>query len=270
MVANTAELAAAKSGAGALARVADRWIYVFMAGLFVVTALAGFIPDSIDVLKAVKAGERPPLPPILHVHAILMASWLLLLLAQTSLVALGRSAQHRKLGLISTVLAPAIVIAMVAVVKSTWSMIASLPAGAMTPDALSALKLDLTNILLIQIRVVPFFAGLVTWALLVRSRDSETHKRSMILATVMPLPAAFDRIDWLPATLPGNPASVHLYTLLWLLPVLIYDIARRGGIHRVYWIGLALNVPFVIATHLLWGSPWWIATAPRLIGVQGW
>lgn len=270
MFANTAELARAKSGAGALARVADRWIYVFMAGLFVLTALAGFIPDSIDVLKAVKAGERPPLPPILHVHAILMASWLLLLLAQTILVALGRSAQHRKLGLISTVLAPAIMVAMVAVVKSTWSMIASLPPGAMTPDALSALKLDVTNTLLIQIRIVPFFAGLVTWALLVRRKDSETHKRLMILATVMPLPAAFDRIDWLPATLPGNPASVHLYTLVWLLPVLIYDITRRGRVHGVYWIGLALNVPFVIATHLLWGSPWWLATAPRLIGVQRW
>ena len=64
-----------------------------MAGLFILTALAGFIPDSIDVLRAVKAGERPALPPILHVHAILMASWLLLLLAQTSLVALGRGAQ---------------------------------------------------------------------------------------------------------------------------------------------------------------------------------
>ncbi|HLW25596.1 MAG TPA: hypothetical protein VKT22_14670 [Steroidobacteraceae bacterium] len=241
-----------------------------MAGLFVLTALAGFIPDSIDILRAVKAGERPALPPILHVHAILMASWLLLLMAQTSLVALGRSTQHMKLGLISIVLAPALVIAMVAVVKSTWSMIASLPPGAMTPDALSALKLEVTNTLLIQIRVIPLFAGLVAWALLVRRKDSEAHKRLMILATVMPLPAAFDRIDWLPATLPENPASVHLYTLVWLLPVLIYDLARRGRVHRVYWIGLALNVPFVIVTHLLWGSPGWLATAPRLIGVQGW
>jgi hypothetical protein len=270
MVANTAEADGAKSRAGALARLADGWIYVFVAGLFVLTALAGFIPDSIDVLRAVKAGERPTLPPILHVHAILMASWLLLLLAQTSLVAIGRSAQHRKLGLISAFLAPAIVVAMVAVVKSSWSMIASLPPGALMPDALSALKLDVTNTLLIQIRVVPLFAGLVTWALLVRKKDPETHKRSMILATAMPLPAAFDRIGWLPATLPENPASVHLYTLVWLLPLLIYDITRRGRVHRVYWIGLALNLPFVIATHFLWGSPWWLATAPRLVGVQGW
>ena len=241
-----------------------------MAGLFVLTALAGFIPDSIDVLKAVKAGERPSLPPILHIHALLMGSWLLLLLTQTTLVALGHSAQHRKLGLISTVLAPAIVIVMVAVVKSTWSMISSLPPGALAPDALSAMKLDLTNTLLIQIRVVAFFAGFVAWALLARRQDSEAHKRLMILATVMPLPAAFDRIDWLPATLPESPASVHLYTLVWLLPVLVYDIARRGRVHWAYWIGLALNVPFVIATHLLWGSPWWLATAPRLMGVQAW
>jgi hypothetical protein len=56
---------------GAFARSADRWIYVFMAGLFVLTALAGFVPDSIHLLTEVRAGQRPPLPAVVHIHAAL-------------------------------------------------------------------------------------------------------------------------------------------------------------------------------------------------------
>ena len=270
MLANPADLAALGPGTGPIARFADRWIYVCMAGLFLATALVGFIPDSLGVLADVKAGHRPSLPPILHAHALLMGSWLLLLLMQTTLVALGRTAQHRKLGLIAALLAPLIVVVMVFLVKATWSMVAARPPSAMAPDALKALKADLSNTLLEQIRIAPLFAGLIAWALLARRTDAETHKRLMILATVLPLPAAIDRMDWLPATLPEHPASIHLYTLLWLLPVLVYDVLRRGRIHRAYVIGLALNVPFVIVSNVLWGSSWWFAAAPRLVGVEGW
>jgi hypothetical protein len=51
---------------------------------------------------------------------------------------------------------------------------------------------------------------------------------------------------------------------------LIYDVVRRGRVHRAYAIGIALNLPFVIATHVLWSSPWWLAVAPTLVGIQGW
>ena len=70
----------------------DRWIFVFMAALFFVTALAGFIPDSLMKIAAVKAGERAPFPLVLHVHAVLMGAWLSLLLAQTTLMATGNAA----------------------------------------------------------------------------------------------------------------------------------------------------------------------------------
>jgi hypothetical protein len=71
-----------------LAALIDRWIFVFMAGLFVVVTLAGFVPSSIVKIAAVEAGQRPPFPLILHIHAVLMGSWLILLLGQTSLMAM--------------------------------------------------------------------------------------------------------------------------------------------------------------------------------------
>jgi hypothetical protein len=49
----------------------------------------------------------------------------------------------------------------------------------------------------------------------------------MILATIMPLPAAIDRIAaaaWLPTTFPTGYAMEYGYMFLWLAPVLIYDL----------------------------------------------
>jgi hypothetical protein len=268
MVANTAGIVRSRSNAGPLARLADRWIYTFMAALFVAVALIGFVPDSVSVLAAVDAGRRPPLPPVLHAHAIAMGAWLLLLLTQTTLVATGHTTQHRKLGLVGTVLAPIIVVLMYAVAKSAGSALAAIPPGAMPAEQLAGTKFLVNNLLLEQIRSMALFGGLVAWALLVRKRDSETHKRLLIVATLIPLPAALDRIAWLPTTLPERPVSGDLYLLLLLAPVLIYDLVRQGRVHRAYLIGIGLNLPFVIAAHLLWGTPWWQATAPALLGTS--
>lgn len=270
MIAKAFGVVGATPQARQIQHIADRWIYVFMSVLFVATVLAGFVPDSIRLLNAVDAGQRPPLPPILHAHAIIMGSWLLLLLAQTTLMATGRGALHKQLGLAATVLVPLIAFGMIGVVHSTWSWIASIPASAMPPESLNQLKSLVSNILLEQTRMLVLFPALVTWAILARRKDPETHKRLMILASVLPLPAAVDRITWLPTTLPDSPTSIHLFSLLLLLPVLIYDIWRRRRIHRAYVIGLTLNLPFVITSHFLWGSPWWLVNAPRIVGIQGW
>jgi hypothetical protein len=93
------------------AHAVDRWIYVFTAASFIAITLAGFVPSSLAKIAAVQAGERPPFPAIMHVHAVLMGSFLLLLLAQTTLVATGRCDLHRRLGLVAMVLAPALVVA---------------------------------------------------------------------------------------------------------------------------------------------------------------
>jgi hypothetical protein len=62
----------------------DRWIYVFTVASFIAIVFAGFIPDSLAKMAAVDSGLRPPFPAILHVHAVLMGVFLVLLLAQSS------------------------------------------------------------------------------------------------------------------------------------------------------------------------------------------
>ena len=89
----------------------DRWIYVFTAVSFIVIVLTGFIPEfAPENLAMIKAHQRPPYSVVADLHAVVMGSFLLLLLAQTVLVATGRTDLHRRFGLAGMVLAPALVI----------------------------------------------------------------------------------------------------------------------------------------------------------------
>jgi len=269
MISGPADVIDGRPATSALARFAERWVYVFMASLFIITALSGFIPDSVAILTEVRTHARPALPLVMHMHALLMGSWLLLLFAQTLLVATGRRPLHRRIGAIALLLVPLILVSMVSLVRVSFEGVATASAApAADPAEISNLRLLVSSLLPEQVRAALLFGVFTAWALWVRNRDSQAHKRLMVLATLMPLPAAIDRIEWLPSTLPASPDSSTLYMLLWLSPVLLYDLLRRGRVHRVYVIGLLLNLPLAVASHFLAGSSWWIATAPRLVGVR--
>jgi hypothetical protein len=248
----------------------DRWIWVFTVALMIATVLAGFVPDSIMKVGLIEAGKRPPFPPVLHVHAILMGSWLLLLLAQTTLMATGRRAFHMKLGVVAAVLAPAIVVTGLVLVptmyQAGWAA-AHAANPALAADAVPAEMAFRTNIALNQIRGGVLFPIVVAIGLLARRRDAGLHKRMMILASVLPLGAAISRIVWLPTTVPVSGLSIDLLPLLVVAPMFAWDLYRLRRVHRAYAIWLALLLPFVAADALLWNSPWWFATVPRLMGV---
>lgn len=257
------------AGSRSLTAFIDRWIYVFMASLILVIVLVGFIPDSFRMLARIEAGAAPPIPPILHVHAVLMGSWIMLLLSQAALMATGRRGMHMQLGMVSAVLAPAIVIAgfMLVPVRHAqlYAAIAAAPA-----EAAAYLQTEIlpfvTNIMLAQIRMGFAFSIFVAAALYLRLKDSETHKRLLILATLTPLPAAIDRIWYIPTTLPDSPLTLDLYPLLVASPMIMWDLYRRGRIQRAYIIWLAVMIPTGIVMNLLWNTPWWFETAPKLVG----
>src|SRR4051794_39200346 len=181
------------------ANAIDRWIYVITAAGFIAITLAGFIPDSFARVAAVQAGERPPFLPILHVHAVLMGSFLLLLLAQTTLAATGRIDQHRRLGVIGMVLAPALIVVGLILVPtfyhSFWDAAHSGLPGALEKFAPVLSRQE--NTLLFQLRIGVLFALFIAIGIRARGSDAGVHKRMMILATAIPMPAAINRIPWL-------------------------------------------------------------------------
>ena len=245
----------------------DRWIYVAMAAWFILIVLVGFIPDSFERMAAIETGRRPPFPMMAHVHAVLMGTFMLLLLAQTSLVATGRCEYHRRLGLVSILLVPALVVAgcMLATINYNGVLNGSQFGPLAARAGLSARLPIIENILLMQLRIGILFSLLLAIGLAARGRDAGLHKRMMILGTGVALPPAIDRMHWLPATLPDSPLSPDLYVLLVLSPMFIWDLARNRSVHRAYWLFLAIYLAAAVVVHGLWDTPWWHATARGIL-----
>lgn len=251
------------------AHALDRWIFVCMAVWFILIVFTGFIPDSIMKVAMVRGGERPPFPIVMHMHAALMGSFLLLLLAQTWLMATGRRELHMRLGVLAAIVAGMLVIVGFILVPTMYHQtMAGLEAG---PPAEARGKLmDIAafqeNVLLMQLRIgilFPLFLGI---GLLARGRNAGLHKRMMILGTAIALPAAIDRITWLPTTLPSSPAATDLYTLIAVAPMFAWDTIRNRSIHPAYWIWLALGAPITIFVHSQWNSPTWHDLARQILG----
>ena len=251
------------------AHAIDRWIFVFMAAWFIAIVLTGFIPDSIMKVGMVRAGARPPFPLVLHMHAAVMGSFLLLLLTQTVLMATGHKARHMQIGILGMAVAALLVvigfILAPTMYHQTWNGLQTAPPAAQAKlrDLLSFQE----NILLLQARIgilFPLFLGI---GLKARGSNAGLHKRMMFLATVMALPAGIDRISWLPTTMPGSPLTVDLYTLLAVSPMLAWDVVRNHRVHVAYWIWAAVVLPTTVFINMVWDTPWWHATAKHIMGV---
>lgn len=249
-----------------LARAIDRWIYVFMAAWFLVVTLGGFVPDAIGKVIAVEAGQRPPFPAILHVHAVLMGSLILLLVAQTVLMATGRRERHQWLGRAMFVLAPAIFVVWLILVPTIYHQFWYAAHSPGAPPIARKFSLALNDIFVGQVRVAILFPIFTFIALSARRTNLDLHKRMMILTIATLLPPAIARMWWLPKPFHGL-MSLDMYTLLVIAPMFVWDLARTRTVPKAYliWIGIyaAASVPAYAVFH----SAWLNATVPRLMGV---
>jgi len=249
----------------------DRWIFVAMAAWFITIVLVGFIPDALGKIAAVKAGTHPPFPPILHVHAVLMGSFLLLLLAQSVMMATGRCALHKQVGIVAFVLVPALVVVGMILAPTIYHTVwngahhGPPPVQAMLTPVIPQLE----NILLLQIHAGILFAVFMTMALWVRSSNSGFHKRMMFLGTAVPLGASIDRMWWLPNTLPWSPMGTDLYILaLAVGPLFAWDVIRNRRVNSAYLVWFAIYAPVSLLMYRLWDTPFWHATARGIMGVS--
>lgn len=251
------------------AHAIDRWIFVFMASWFIAIVLTGFIPDAIMKVRMVETGQRPPFPLVLHMHAVAMGSFLLLLLAQSVLMATGRDKLHKQVGIAAFVLVPILVVIGLVLAPTiyhqVWNFAQAAPPAAQKElqGRLGALE----NILLLQIRVGLLFPLFLAIGLRARATDAGLHKRVMFLGTSVTLPAAIDRMEWLPTTLPASPVASDLWILVALCPLIVWDVARNRSLHVAYWIWTAVYLPCSLLLYRAWDTPWWHSTARALMGV---
>ena len=251
------------------AHALDRWIFVFMAAWFIAIVLVGFVPDSMMKVGLVKAGARAPFPLVLHMHAVVMGSFLLVLLAQTWLMATGRKAPHMQLGVLGAVLAAALVVIGFVLAPTMYYQVW----GGATfgpPEVRKALAPVLPlveNILLLQISAGIMFGVFITIALRARGRDAGLHKRMMFLAVAVPLGAAISRMHWLPSTMPASPLSINLFVLAAIAPMFVWDVIRNRRVHKAYWIWFPAFLIVTTAVNVAWDKPSWHATAKAIMRV---
>jgi hypothetical protein len=237
---------------GATRASSDRLFHAGMAWLLVVVAVVGFAPRSVAIIN----GMMPMPPLVVHLHAAVMASWVSLLAVQATLALMGRIDLHRKWGMASLLVGPLVLTMLIAITISRQNAAYGTPAGPIV-----------NNILFVQIRAIVLFPLFFVWALRARVTDPQTHKRMMLLATLMLLDAAIARMTWLPFNqFPRDYLAIHLYLLLLVVPALVYDLIRLRRVHRAWIWGLALMLPWVVATDFAWGSEWWGRIGPKLVG----
>ena len=225
------------------ARRRSRLFYVGMAVAITATVFAGFSRSYF--LKAYYGG--PELSRLVHLHGLVFTTWVLFFLAQTTLVAAGKTYIHRRMGVAGAVLA-----ALVVVLGTTTAILRVKGGAAPVPgvSGLSFLAIPLFDMLV--------FALLVGAALYFRRR-LEAHKRLMTLGMIALTSAPIARLHW-PMLPPGPPTFFGL-TDLFIVAMVVHDLATRRKVHpATIWGGLLIVASQPLRL-MISGTPAWLAFA---------
>jgi hypothetical protein len=229
--------------------VKDRRLYIWFAVFMPIIVLAGFARTY--YLKGFFG--NPPLPGLLvHLHGLVMTSWVVLFVAQVSLVATGRTRTHQRLGVFGAILAILIVIV------GVLTGIAGAARGASPgPPPLRFLVIPLGDMLV--------FAILVGAALYFRRSRLDVHKRLMLLAAVNLLAPAIARIP-LHFIETGGPLAFFGLTDLCLLACVGFDTIRNRRLHPAFLWGTLFVIVFQPLRLMLAGTDVWLRFATMLVG----
>ena len=241
-----------KRSAALAGRRRERLFYTGMAVAFLFIVFAGFARTY--YLRPYFG--TPQLTPLLHLHGLIFTSWIVLLLAQTVLVAAKRTAVHRRLGWAGAALA-----ALMILVGTTTAVVRA-KEGAAPPGAGSPLVF-----LTIPLGDMLVFALLVGAGFYYR-RKPDVHKRLMLLATIAILPAAVARLpfDFIQQ---AGPLAFFGLPDLFVLVILLHDLLTRGRPHRAtVWGGLLLVVSHPLRL-FVGGTQAWLSFATWLTDLAG-
>ena len=237
------------------ARRDAQWFYVWMAGVCVLIAFGGFIPTYWAKLVAGTFKGAP----IVHLHGMLFFAWTLFFLAQTTLVATGRTPNHRNWGMAGISLATVMGITVVLAAINSIKVAETIGMGDVA-----------RRFTIVSLSGVVTFATFIALAI-ANVHRKELHKRFMLLAMIPLMHAAMARVfmtAFAPAGAKGPPpvfVSIPpgLFVDLLIVAAIIHDWCRRGRPHPVYLIG----GPIILAVQLL-AVP--ISTTPAWMVIAKW
>jgi uncharacterized membrane protein len=215
--------------------------------------------------RSFRAQNALPLTPLVAAHVAVSAAFLLVFLAQATLVATGRTDVHRRLGIFGALLAAALILlsyfALVGEARRGFDLsgdLSSLPAPPGTEVATT-----MSPVIQLLLFGILFGAGLCF-----RHRP-EVHKRLILLAVlgILSQPPITHVIAHWPALHPWAPLLFPLSSAVFLAPSAIRDKVVNGRIHPVsIWVPIAVFVVQVLFFAVIAATPFWSATAKWMVG----
>lgn len=228
------------------ARAADARFYLTMALVSAALIFLGFAPSF--YLKSV-IHAPPPLSLLTVTHGIVFTAWIATFVTQAALIATGKPAVHRQLGVLAALLFGTLV------PLGFWTAITAgrlghIPPGA--PPALAFMALPLFAIV----------AALLLVAVALWNRQySAWHKRLMLASVFIMTGPGTGRIVIPLGLAPyGSQIAIVLAELL-LVVSMVYDFRVHRSVHRAYWVAAIVFVTFHVAVTWAFASPAWLDLA---------
>ena len=228
-------------------RNAERRFYGLAALAAALIAFAGFA----RTYYLGGAFDAPELPGLVHLHGVVMTSWIVLFAVQAGLVAARRVDLHRKLGVAGAVLA-----ALVVVVGIATAVDGARRGVSPGPPPLVFLAIPLGVILV--------YGALVAAAIANRRRP-DWHKRLMLLAAVSVLTPAIARIP-VDALQAGGIVAFMGLTDLFAIACIAWDTARNRRLHPAFLRAGLFLVLWQAGTLAVAQSAAWQPVARWLVG----
>jgi hypothetical protein len=227
-----------RDAASPVARSNEHVFYTGSALAVIVAVFVGFAPTYY-----LRGSFHPTPLPLLHqVHGLVFTSWILLFLAQTSLIAGRRVALHRRVGVAGAVLAALVVAVGLTIAVATGRR--NFASGHV--DALAFLAIPFGDMLVF---------GVLAFGGIYYRRKADVHKRLMFLATISILPAAFAR--WPLSLVANGPRAFFGTTDLFIVGALVHDFVSRRRLHPVtIWAGLFIVASQFLRLAVAVTSPW--------------
>ena len=195
-------------------------------------------------------------PIILHIHSAAYFVWMFLYAWQSRLVAAGRIARHRELGLagiaLSAVMVPLGIALAIAAARRRMA------AGDPHP-------FDFT---LFNVVDIVTFAGLMIAGIAAVTRYPDWHRRFTFGAALCLVGPSLSR--WLrviPQAAPWTDLLPNLCADLFLIALAWHDRRTSGRVHPATWWVIVSLVPVHAATPFLIDSAWWRAIGPGIMAL---
>ncbi|MHA7819354.1 MAG: hypothetical protein ACX930_06890 [Erythrobacter sp.] len=210
--------------------------FFIMACLMAATTVGGF------ALMAGMGISSFAVPWIYHVHAGVFLAWVALYVAQNRFVLRGNIAVHRRLGMLSLVLIPAMVVLAIMLTFMTLRILGGPP------------FFGQAEFLSVNLFHIAAFALLAGWALK-RRRETDWHRRLMFGAMATVGAPGLARLLPLPLTIPFTFLVVFLAAMIFPVMGMIADRKLHGRVHPAWWWTIAIPLAALAMGEALASTP---------------